>query len=237
MEELKERYHEWSTFTETRELAREKLMNPDGAKELREQIAEKKAEVLRAQAELQILQAHLVLSRAGEIPYRKAEFDHEWSRKKTLLKAKMEKLAAQEIEKGTSIPKIMKALNTKSPNWLYAVRDNIHVHRGAAKEDLTQTDWQWTNVTSVHRYAVGHDLKTNEWAFVMLKGVWGTPMEGEHCTFDFKSGNFISGSRAVFDSVTASVKKQRSQMLADILDGVYTKNTKRDNNPYFDHNN
>jgi hypothetical protein len=233
LEELKQVYREWSAFTETRELERSRLMNPEGAKELRELIDKKKSEVLQAQAELQILQARLVLSRAGEVPYRKADFDHEWSRKKAVIKAERDRLAAEQIEQGVSIPKIMKELNTNSPNWLYAVRDNINAHRGAAKEDLTQTDWKWTNVTSVHRYAVGHDLKTNEWAFVMLKGVIDTPMEGDYCTFDFKTGNFISGSREVFDSVTPSVKKQRSQMLADLLDGTYTKSVKRDNNPYF----
>lgn len=233
MDDLKERYAEWSNFTDIRETAREKVMSPPGAKELREQINTKQGEVLKAQAELQMLKAQLVLTGQGEIPYRRADFDHAWGRKKTALKLEVETLMAEEIQSGTSIPKIMRELQCKNPNWLYEVKSNIGMYRGAAKEDMAQTKWEWSDVTAVHRYALGCATDSSEWAYVLLKGAEDTALEGEQCMFDYQTGYYISGNRAVFEDVTDGTKAQRSQMLAQVLDGSYDKKVRRDINTYF----
>lgn len=233
MEALNEKYQEWVNFTETRERERERLSNPPGASELKDKIAEQQSVVLKAQAQLQMLKAQLVLLSNGDTPYRKADFDHTWGRKKTSLKAEVEQLMAEEIERGTSIPKIMKELNCRNPVWLYQVRDNLNAYRGASKEEMAQTDWHWSDVTSVHRYALGHDLEGSDWGFVLMHGAVDSEFEHEQCMFDFKTGNFITGNRQLFDSVTTGVKQQRSRMLAEILEGTYLKKVRRDTNPYF----
>lgn len=233
MEALKERFDEWTEFVTTREAERSRLANVEGNAELKNQIADKKAEALRIKAELQMLQAQLVLSNGGVPAYNKTAFDHEWGQKKIALKAEVEKLMAEEIERGTSIPKIMKALGSRNPAWLYQVRENLNAYRGAAKEDMAQTDWNWSDVTSVHRYALGHELEGSDWGFVLMHGAVDSEFEHEQCMFDFQTGAFITGNRRLFDSVTTGVKQQRSQMLAQILEGTYLKKVRRDSNPYF----
>lgn len=233
MEDLKQKYREWMNFVDTRETERKKLMAPDGTEELRQQIRDAHAVVLKAQAELQMLKAQLVIANSGETPYQKTLFDYEWSGKKTALKAEVEALMAEEIQRGTSIPKIMKTLGCKNANWLYAVRDNIEQYRGASKEEMADTKWEWSDVIAVHRYALGCAPDSSEWAFVLLHGALDTGYEGDYCVFDFKTGHFISGNRAVFDADTEGSKAQRVKMLAEILEGVYSKKTRRDANPYF----
>jgi hypothetical protein len=237
VEDLKARYAEWTNFTDSRETERKRLMAPNGTAELRQQIKDQQAVVLQEQAKLQMLKAQLVIANAGETPYQKTLFDYEWSLKKAALKLDVEKLMAEEIQRGTSIPKIMKALGCKNATWLYAVRDNIELYRGASKEEMVNTKWEWSDVIAVHRYALGCAPDSSEWAFVLLHGALDTEYEDEQCVFDFKTGHFISGSRGVFDDVTEGVKAMRSKMLAEILEGVYAKKTRRDTNPYFEQNN
>lgn len=233
MEELKERFAEWTSFVNTREAERVKLAHPSENDDLKAQIADKKAEALRVKAELQMLQAQLVIAQGGTPTYSRAAFDFEWGRKKTLLKAEVERLMAQQIEAGVSIPKLMKELQCKNPAWLYSVRENLHAYRGVFKEDMAQTDWNWSDVTSVHRYALGHEPEGSGWGFVLMHGAVDSEFEHEQCMFDFKTGAFIAGNRQLFDSVTTGVKHQRSQMLAQILEGTYLKKVRRDTNPYF----
>ena len=233
MEDLKAKFHEWTNFVAIRETERAKLSNPENTAGLKKQINDKKSEVMKAQAELQMLQAQLVLSNDGEAPYRKTVFDMEWGQKKQALKLEVELLIAEEIQRGTSIPKIMKSLGCKNATWLYQVRDNIEQYRGASKEEMADTKWEWSDVIAVHRYALGCAPESSEWAFVLLHGALDTGYEGDYCVFDYKTGHFISGDRAVFDDVTEGVKAQRSKMLAEILEGVYAKKTRRDTNPYF----
>lgn len=232
MEALKEKYDEWMSFTETREAERRKLDNPTANAELKRQIAEQQSVVHKEQAALQLLKAQLVLD-TGDTPYRKTAFAYEWAQKKIALKAEVEKLMADEIERGTSIPTIMKTIQSKNPVWLYQVRDNLNAYRGAAKEEMAQTYWHHTDVTSLHRYALGHEVQGSDWGFVLMHGAIESEFEDEQCMFDFKTLAFITGSRPLFDSVTSKVKHQRSQMLAEILEGTYMKKVRRDTNPYF----
>lgn len=233
MEDLKAKYAEWSNFVDTRETERKKLMAPDGTEELRQQIKDQHAVVLKAQAELQMLKAQLVIANAGETPYQKTLFDYEWSQKKAALKAEVELLMAEEIQRGTSIPKIMKALRCKNGNWLYQVRDSIEQYRGASKEEMAGTKWEHSDVIAVHRYALACAPESSEWAFVLMHGALDTGYEGDFCVFDFNTGHFISGNRALFDAETAGSMAQRAKMLSEILGGTYTKKTRRDTNPYF----
>ena len=234
MEALKEKFNQWTEFVANREAERTRLANPQGAAELKAQIADKRAEALRVNAELKMLQAQLVLSNGGEPAYNKTAFDHEWGQKKIALKAEVETLMAEQIEAGVSIPKLMKTLGSRNPAWLYQVRENLNAHRGAAKEDMAQTDWNWSDVTSVHRYALGHELEGSDWGFVLMHGAVDSEFENEQCMFDYKTGVFITGNRQLFDSVTTGVKQQRSRMLAQILEGTYLKKVRRDTNPYFE---
>lgn len=235
LELLKEKYAEWVSFIDTREAEREKLANPAEAEGLQEQIRDKKAEVLRVQAELQMLKAQLTLALGGlGTPYNKSQFDYEWSRKKTALKAEVEALIAEQLEAGVSVPKLMKDLNCKSPNWLYTIKDGIELYRDATQEEMAGTIWEHSDATSVHRYALGHDPAESGYAYVMLKGAIDSEFEGTQCIFEFGTGHFITGNRTLFDSVTSTVKKQRSQLLADILMGVYSKRVIRDTNPYYE---
>lgn len=232
MDELKEKYAEWTNFVETRELAREEAQNPEGAQELREQIDEAKAKVLRAKAELQQLQAKLVLLNNGEVRYSKAAFDHKWTRKKAEVKRELEALIAQQIEANVSIPVLMKALNSRNAQMFYAVKENLALYRAAAKDEVESVEWQWSDVTSVHRYALAAE-NGSKYSLVLMKGALDSEFEGYECVYALDTGYFISGNRALYDSVTASVKKQRAQLLADILTGVYDKRVIRDTNPYF----
>lgn len=234
VEDLKDKYRQWSNFTDIRETERKRLMAPQGTEELRQQIKDQQARVLQEQAQLQLLKAQLVIANAGEAPYQRALFDYEWSQKKSALKREVEGLMAEEIQKGTSIPKIMKTLGCKNVNWLYQVRDNIELYRGASKEEMADTKWEFSDVIAVHRYALGCPPDSSEWAFVLLQGALDTGYEGDHCVFDFETGHFISGNRAVYDDVTDTARTQRTKMLAEILGGTYTKKTRRDTNPYFD---
>lgn len=234
MEALKQKYQEWEQFIDTREAEREKLANPTETKELTEQLNEKKRELAQVQAELQMLKAQIMLAQAeGAGTYNKAVFDYEWSRKKAALKAEVEALIAEQLEAGASVPRIMKDLSCKSPNWLYAIKANMELYRGATKEEMVGTIWEHSDATSVHRYALGTNPLVDGYSYVMLKGAIDSEYEGEQCVFEYATGNFISGSRDLFDSITHSVKNQRSQLLADILTGAYTKKVIRDTNPYF----
>jgi hypothetical protein len=233
VEELKEKYGDWVAFTRTREAERAKVMNPESTQALRQKIKDQQGVVLKAQAELQMLKAQLTLSGADGAPYRKAAFDLEWSERKAVLKDEVETLIAEQIEAGVSIPKLMKELQCKSPNWLYSIKENLALYRGATKEDTLDALWEWSDATSVHRYGLAKAPETNEWAFVLLIGAIDSEFDGERCVFDFKTGFFVSGSRALFDSVTDGVKKQRATLLASILDSTYTKKIRRDTNPYF----
>ena len=69
---------------------------------------------------------------------------------------------------------------------------------------------------------------------MLLIGAIESEFEGEKCVFDFGTGHYISGSKALYDSVPSSVKVQRAKMLSEILDGTYTKKVRRDTNNYFD---
>jgi hypothetical protein len=233
LEELKQKFDEWNNFVNTREEARKEAQSPHGAEELKGKIATAKSALLRAKAELAKLQAELVLLTDGE-PYVKSRFDHEWGLAKTALKAEVEKLIAEQLQAGVSIPKLMKAVGSRNPAWFYSIKENLTQYTGLVNEDLAQSHWEFSDATSVHRYALSYGPESTDYEFVLLKGAKDTEFEGQQCVFDFNTGQFISGNRAVFESVTESVKKQRSQMLADILMGVYTKSVKRDNNPYFE---
>lgn len=233
MEELKATYAKWNNFTNTREAERAKVMNPEHTVELRNQIKDKKAEVLRAQAELQMLQAQLTLSGADGTPYRKAAFDLEWGQRKANLKYDLETLIAEQLEAGVSVPKLMKALQCKSPNLIYNVKENLELYRGAAREEVAETKWHWSDAVSVHRYGLGYAPDDSTWGFAILHGAIDTEYENKWTTFDYGTQNFIAGDKALFDSVPASVKKTRTELLAQILDGTYTKKIRRDENPYF----
>jgi hypothetical protein len=234
VEQLKEKYAEWGSFTSTREAERARVMNPESTKGLKQEIKDQQALVLQEQAKLQMLKAQLTLSGAAGETYRKAAFDLEWSQKKTDLKTEVETLIAEQIEAGVSIPKLMKELQCKSPNWLYSIRENLNLYRGAAKEETLDAHWEWSDATSVHRYGIAKAPENNEWAFVLMIGAIDSEFDGERCVFDFKTGNYISGSKALFDSVGDTVRKQRAKILAQIIDGTYTKSLRRDTNPYFE---
>lgn len=234
MEELKAVYEKWVNFIPTREAERAKVMNPEHTTELREQIRDKKAEVARAQAELQMLQAQLILSGTEGTPYRKTAFDLEWGARKAKLKNDLETLIAEQLNKGVSAPKIMKTLQCKSPALVYNVKDNLDLYRGASKEEVATTKWHWSDAVSVHRYGLGYPDDANEWAYAILHGTPDTEFEGKWTTFDYKTQAFIAGDHGLWASVPQSVKKTRTELLATILDGSYTKKIRRDVNPYFD---
>lgn len=236
MEELKECYDQWSNFVATRESERARLIEAGGGDDLKQRIRDKKAEVLRVKAELQMLEAQFVLAGGGQKGYNKSAFDAEWQAKKGELKHKVESLMAEQMEKGVTIPKIMKTIGCKSPSWLYSVRESLHLYRDIAQEDTVGTRWEWSDATAVHRYALGTEVGSSDWAFVLMKGVTDSEFEGEQCVFAFDTGYFISGNRMLFDSVPPQVKAGRATMLAQILGGTYTKSLRRDNNTYFDVN-
>lgn len=234
MEELKAVYESWVNFTQTREAERAKVMNPEHTTELREQIRDKKAEVARVQAELQMLQAQLILSGTEGTPYRKAAFDLEWGARKAQLKNDLETLIAEQLNAGVSAPKLMKALQCKSPSLIYNVKENLDLYRGASKEEVAATKWEWSDAVSVHRYGLGRSDEGTEYAFAVLHGSKDTEFEGQWTTFDFKTQAFIAGDHNLWASVPQSVLKTRTELLATILDGSYTKKIRRDVNPYFD---
>lgn len=233
MQELKEKFAAWNTFTATREAERLAVMNPEATVNLRQQIVEAQAAVQEAQSRVQMLKSQLTLSGANGESYRKAAFDLDWSQRKVQLKAQVENLIAEQLQAGVSIPKLMRELGSRNPAWFYAVKENLSMYRGAAKEDMVGTHWEWSDATNVHRYGLGKSPETNEWAFVLMHGAVDSEFEHEKCMFEFESGHFITGNHALYDSVTEGVRQQRSHVLAEILDGTYTKKLRRDTNPYF----
>lgn len=234
MEELKEVYEQWTSFTQTREAERTKAMNPEHTAELRQQIRDKKAEVLKAQSELQLLTAQLTLSTTAGTTYRKAAFDLEWGQRKVELKKQLETLIAEQLQAGVSAPKLMKALQCNSPSLIYNVKDNLEQYRGAAREEVAETNWEWSDAVSVHRYGLGRPEDGTDWAFAILHGTKDTEFEDKWATFDYKTQAFIAGDHALWASVPRSVLKTRTELLSTILDGSYTKKIRRDSNPYFE---
>jgi hypothetical protein len=67
-----------------------------------------------------------------------------------------------------------------------------------------------------------------------MKGVLDTELEGRECVWDFTTGAYISGDKAVFESDTASNRRKRADTLAEVLEGRYAGKVKESPNAYFE---
>lgn len=222
---------EWSNFTNEREAERYRLQNPPGLAEKRAELAELNQEIARLKAKQHVLKAKIALSNQDE-PYNKALFDVKWSRKKQTLKDALESAFMVEIAGGKSIPSIMHDYNMRNPVWLYQIKDKVTHHQMSETTKLQRVDWQWSNFTGTHRYALAKG-ESGEWAYVQMRGTLGTDVEGEKAIWEIATGELLTGSQDVFNSDSANGREKRKNTLASVLDGTYTGAYKESPNPYY----
>lgn len=220
---------EWEEFTVTREHARQAAQDANGAAALRQKLQEKTNALQQLKIEIAMLKAQIIIASGGK-PYNKALFDIEWANKKMDLRDDLERAIMREMDT-KSIPQIMTEYGFNNTTMLYRVKKRKDYERQAAESALDDVQWEWSDFTGTHRYALGNQNEEG-WALVKLFGAINTDLEGESCVFDFETGEFISGSREVFNSDSVGNKVKRKNTLAMVLDGSYTGIIKESPNPY-----
>ena len=222
---------QWSSFVATREAERHRLTNPPGLEEKRAELVEAQQELARLKGKVQLLKAELTVSAAGE-NYSKPLFDSEWAAKKVELKDQCEVALMGEISSGKSIPTIMHEYNLSNPAWLYRIRDRMNHHTLKEAAKVRNAEWFWSDFTGVHRYSLA--LGDNgTWKYVKMMGAIGSDYEGDEAVWDAETGEFITGSRDVYDSDTAQGREKRKNMLIQVLEGTYKGVVKEAPNPYY----
>ena len=222
---------QWSSFVATREAERHRLTNPPGLEEKRAELVEAQQELARLKGKVQLLKAELTVSAAGE-NYSKPLFDSEWAAKKVELKDQCEVALMGEISSGKSIPTIMHEYNLSNPAWLYRIRDRMNHHTLKEAAKVRNAEWFWSDFTGTHRFALALGDE-GTWKYVKMMGALESDLEGEYAVWDAENGDYIAGSKEVFESDTPQGKMKRKNLLAAVLDGSYNGVIKESPNPYF----
>ena len=228
MQTTEELFNAWEAFTITRETARQDAQKTDSTDPLKQQLAEKTSQLQQVKAEIAMLKAQIMVK--GTTGYNKAMFDLEWATRKATLREALEQALMREMDT-KSIPQIMNEFAFQNTTMLYRVKKRKEYERQVAEKALDDVQWEWSDFTGTHRYALAH-TDNEGWALVKLYGAINTDLEGESCVFDFETGEFISGSLEVFNSDSTANKVKRKNTLADVLAGDYTGPYKESTNPY-----
>lgn len=227
--ETKELLDAWENFTPTREAERHRLQNPVGSEEIRKELQKAEQALSQAKANVQMLKAKLTL--LSTEPYNRALFDMEWTAKKKQLREDLEKALGEELEQ-KSIPTIMKEYGITNTTLLYRVRDQLSYQRAQAAKEMQELDWQWSDFTGTHRYALAR-AEGDDWTHVRMAGTKDTDLEGEYAVFRTDTGEFVTGNREVFYSDSDNGRHKRWTQLAAVLAGTYDGPWKESENPYY----
>lgn len=232
MEKLREAHEAWKRFTLDREEARVKAQEAEG-----ERSPQLKLDLLDAQRRLEEAKAEVAYlkEKLAQQPrsYNKARFEAAWSVEKEQRRAALEQAIANELRDPEMKPYMLAAeLGSRNTAMFYQVSKNMNLYAKQQEEAFADHDWQWSRFTGTHRYAIG--LDKNENTVVQIKGTIGTEFEGLSAVFDLETGDFIFGSRAVYNSDSAANRQKRARMLTDVLAGTYTGKIKEAPNPYYE---
>jgi hypothetical protein len=206
-------------------------MNPPGIADKRAELVELNQELARLKAKQHLLKAQIAVANQ-EQPYSKPLFDAEWAEKKQQLKSRVEQALMLEFSGGKSVPTIMQEYNMRNPVWLYQIKEKLNHHQDSEASKLEGVNWQWSDFTGTHRYALAKD-ESGEWAYVRMMGTVDTDLEGQECIWEVATGDLLAGSQDVFNSDNANGRKKRKDLLASVLDETYTGPTRLSPNPYY----
>ena len=222
---------EWGNFTATREQERMKQSNPEGSAELRQELQEAKLALQEAKAKVQLLNAKLGVAMGGN-QYNKALFDAQWAAKKLELKEQVEAAIMKDLESGKSIPTLLAEYPMNNTVWLYRIRERMSIKRESEAVKLEGIDWKWSDFTGTQRYALGSET-LESWDYVKIMGTVDTDLEGEYAICGYQDGEYITGSKDVYETGQPHQHRQRAALLASVLDGTYSGAWKSSVNPYF----
>lgn len=227
MEELVKVHKQWKNFTADREAARNALTN--GNSPTAQEYHKKRLELVKLKAEVALLKAQHDVEQQG---YNKAIFDAEWQERKAEIRTKLERLIADELNKGKKPSQLAGELGSKNLNLFYEVKAQVDRYRSEQTDLAEEADWQWSRFSGAQRYALAK--VQGEWALVLMHGTIDTELEGEKCVFDYKTGAYISGSVEVYNSDSDTNRAVRATRLASVLDKTYVGKVKEIPNPYFE---
>lgn len=240
MQRLKDAFEKWNAFIPEREEARAKAIGTVDSSKL-EELSQKKAALARLKAEVALLTAQINMTKST---YHKANFDAQWAVEKRKRSDELDEAIAEEISKGKSGYQLAQELGTKSINRFYEVKRSLNTVRNEQAEAAAEVVWEWSRFTGTQRYALAQEPladwerellgEHNAWAFVLMKGTIGGDLEGKECIFDFRTGAFISGDLAVYNSDAEKSRRKRADILAEVIAGTYAGKVKETPNPYFE---
>ena len=233
MQELKDAYESWNNFITDREEARAKEMGtPDHERKRR--LADMQVEMAQLRAKIALLKAELGMERTK---YVKGAFDARWAVEKAARKEALDNAISHEMNvNGKTGYQLAQALGTKNLGLFYGVKQTTEAYRKHQEAEVSDLEWQWSRFTGTQRYALAWSQTENNsnFDYVLMKGQLDTELEGQECVFDFHSGEYVSGSKEVFESDNPANRRKRADTLAQVLEGTYAGKVKESPNPYFE---
>ena len=231
MQELKEAYESWNNFISDREEARAKEMGtPDHEKKRR--LADMKVELAQLKAKIALLSAEIGMEKSK---YVKGAFDARWAVEKAARKEALDNAIAHEMNvNGKTGYQLAQALGTKNLGLFYGVKQQSDVYRKHQEDEVSDLEWEWSRFTGTQRYALAQAENLGPWAYVLMKGQLDTELEGQEAVFDYQTGEYVSGSKVVFESDSATNRAARATTLAQVLEGTYNGKVKEAPNPYWE---
>lgn len=230
MERLEKAWAAWQNIIPEREEARSKAMGTVDLEKKRK-LADLNVELAQIRAKIASLKAEIGMEK---VSYVKGAFDAQWQLEKADRKAELEAAIAEEMNvNGQTGYQLANRLGTKNINLFYNVKQQEDVYRREQSKELTDLEWQWSRFTGTQRYALA-STDAEHFAFVLMKGTLDTELEHKECVWDYETGAYVSGDKAVFESDTAVNRRKRADTLAQILTGTYTGKVKESPNAYFE---
>jgi hypothetical protein len=216
VQELKDAYESWNNFITDREEARVKEMGtPDHERKRR--LADMQVEMAQLRAKIALLKAELGMERTK---YVKGAFDARWAVEKAARKEALDNAISHEMNvNGKTGYQLAQALGTKNLGLFYGVKQQSDAYRSHQEVEVSDLEWQWSRFTGTQRYALSNggfsDGKPYDYSYVLMKGQLDTELEGQEAVFDFTTGEYVSGSKEVFESDTPANRRKRADTLAE----------------------
>lgn len=231
MKRLQDAYDKWNVFVQDREDARATAMGtPDHEKKRR--LADLQVELAQLKARIAMLKAEIGMERTN---YVKGAFDARWAVEKAARREELESAIAEEMNvNGKTGYQLAQALGTKNLGLFYGVKHSEDAYRGHQEQEISDLTWEWSRFTGTQRYALAQSEHLSPWKYVLMKGTVGTELEGAEVVWDFETGAYVSGSKAVFESDTPANRRKRADTLASVVEGTYAGKVKEAVNPYFE---
>lgn len=230
MERLEKAWAEWQNFIGDREEARAQAMGKVDLEKKR-RLADLKVELAQIRAKIASLQAEIGMEK---VQYVKGAFEARWQVEKATRREELEAAIAEEMSvNGKTGYQLAQHLGTKNINLFYDVKRQGDVYRNEQSKEVSKLEWQWSRFTGTQRYALA-STETEHFAYVLMKGTLDSELEYKECVWDYETGEYVSGDKAVYESDTPSNRRKRADTLAEILTGTYAGKVKESPNPYFE---